>query len=105
MKKSVPKMIERVIAAALTSLQALVNALALRVTTCKTRQKRSTDFSSLQVDVANLQKNIDYLKSIDFNDMMRIAVDKDAHEDAETADTNVDTDKEVETSGRSLQQH
>lgn len=51
--------------------------------------------SALQVDVENLGIDINYIKSVDLNYMMRTTLDKDAAEEVEIIDTNVKKDKEM----------
>lgn len=52
---------------------------------------------ALQVDDANMWENIDYPNLVHFNDLIIIATEKDAHEGAALADTDVETDEEIET--------
>uniref|UniRef100_M1DQR7 Polyprotein protein n=1 Tax=Solanum tuberosum TaxID=4113 RepID=M1DQR7_SOLTU len=88
-------MIKSAIAAALAPLQTSIDALTLKVTTCERRQGRSSEVSALQADVASLRRDVDYLKSIDFNDLMIATEDRDAPGEAAAADADAETDEEL----------
>lgn len=56
----------------------------------------------LQDDVANLRRYLDYMKSIEFNELMKTGEDQDAFvgalmDDATTTNTNVECDKDLTT--------
>uniref|UniRef100_M1DV18 Polyprotein protein n=1 Tax=Solanum tuberosum TaxID=4113 RepID=M1DV18_SOLTU len=88
-------MIERAIAAALSPIQTSINALTLRVTIYASKQGKSSEVPCLQADVAGLWRDVDYLKSIDFNDLMRTNEDRDAPGEAATVDGDVAVDEEM----------
>lgn len=55
MELSIPEMIERAIAVAVTRIQDTIHALSLRVTTCKTREKWPYELSALQANIVKLR--------------------------------------------------
>uniref|UniRef100_M1DTH3 Integrase core domain containing protein n=1 Tax=Solanum tuberosum TaxID=4113 RepID=M1DTH3_SOLTU len=59
------------------------------------RQGRSSEVPTLQADVAGLRRDVDYLKSVDFNDLMRTTEDRDAPGEAAVADADAETDEEL----------
>uniref|UniRef100_M1DBB2 Polyprotein protein n=1 Tax=Solanum tuberosum TaxID=4113 RepID=M1DBB2_SOLTU len=61
------------------------------------KQERSSKVQALQDDVAGLRRDVDYLKCVDFNDLMRTTEDRDSPGEAAAADADAETDEELTT--------
>uniref|UniRef100_M1DPF7 Polyprotein protein n=1 Tax=Solanum tuberosum TaxID=4113 RepID=M1DPF7_SOLTU len=66
-------MIESDMAVALVPLHAFIDTLTLRVTSCESRQGLQSKITALRADIVGLHQDVDYLMSVDFNNLMRMA--------------------------------
>ncbi|KAG5631580.1 hypothetical protein H5410_003297 [Solanum commersonii] len=82
--------------------------------TCESRQRAPSDVITLKVEVADLRKDVDYLKSIDFTSLYKASDDMDASTSSEMplATTGnipmvdvVAVELEAETDGEQLEVH
>lgn len=77
-ERLVPRMIESFKASTLAPFHASVDALTLRVKAFESRQRRPSRYQLWKPNIAGLHQDINYLKSVDFNDIIRMAYDGDA---------------------------
>ncbi|KAG5632390.1 hypothetical protein H5410_004107 [Solanum commersonii] len=111
---SVPWIIESAISVALTPLQNSIDTFTTRIEACKSRQGEISDVTTLKVEVDDLRKDVDYLKSIDFTSLLKAvdnldtletseippATTRDIHRDDATLD-----ESDVETNDEQIEVH
>ena len=97
LEKLVIEMLEGVISSSLTPIQSSFHALSLSVISYVTKQKRPSEKVSLQPNVCKFADRSRISELVDFDALMRTVADKDAPEEAETADIDVETDDYRET--------
>ncbi|XP_049405252.1 uncharacterized protein LOC125868704 [Solanum stenotomum] len=89
-----PWMIESAILATLTPLRESIGTLTGRVEICESRQGATLKLTALEADVADLRKDLNYLKSIKLTSMFEAADDID---DVAVDESEVGTDeKQIE---------
>ncbi|XP_049349183.1 uncharacterized protein LOC125813754 [Solanum verrucosum] len=94
-ERDVPFMIEAAILAALIPLQRSVDTLTMRVGAFERRLGETFEDTTLKAEVADIRKDVHYLKSTDFTSLLKATNDLDIPDTSEippatTRDVNMD---------------
>uniref|UniRef100_M1DU96 Polyprotein protein n=1 Tax=Solanum tuberosum TaxID=4113 RepID=M1DU96_SOLTU len=110
LERSIPWMIDSAILNALIPLRTTIYYLTAKVIACESRKGETPEVSILKAEIAELKKDIAYLKATDFTTLMQGVDDKDAPEtlgspldttgdmqrdDAGHAESDAETDEEL----------
>uniref|UniRef100_M1DHT0 Polyprotein protein n=1 Tax=Solanum tuberosum TaxID=4113 RepID=M1DHT0_SOLTU len=83
-EKSILEIIDIAILIAVTPIKNTVDELIARVTACERRQGETPEVSSLKAEIAELKKDVAYLKATNFTALIDVQKDDAGHAESET---------------------